>query len=102
MNILQGIGRYFGNYLILLDITMHTIVGGDPEETISSHIGRLKVENGGTIPKGRIVARALDPICNLFQKDHFIQALEPDQGKDGLWDRKELTEAEVKQAQKTL
>ena len=43
--------KYFLNILISLDQMGNTLLGGDPDETISSRLGKLKQKHGGQIPR---------------------------------------------------
>jgi hypothetical protein len=77
-------GRYVFNNLIALDQACNTISGGDPDETISSRIGKIKENFGGKIPWHRPVARVLDAGLERIQPGHCQNAIEPDEGKDAL------------------
>lgn len=68
------IRKYLINNLIGTDQACNALYGGDPDETISSRIG--KDENSNIVAKW--VAKFLD----LFQKNHVIISEEPDRGKD--------------------
>lgn len=60
--------QYFFNYLYLLDLTINTIIGGDPRQTLSARMGR-------NIAEGR--CHACRPICaalSWIQKDHCSKA----------------------------
>lgn len=68
--------KYLYNILIGIDQLANAILGGDPDETISSRMGKH-------------LARKDCPICNLLcsllnkiQPDHCIKAIEPDEGKN--------------------
>lgn len=68
--------RYLWNILISLDQLANTILGGDPDETISSRMGKN-------------VAKRNCPFCNfmckmlnIIDKDHCQKSIEPDEGKD--------------------
>lgn len=66
------------NILLGIDQLGNTIVGGDPDETISSRLGRLKIRCGGQIPWGRYpVARLLDICLDKIDKNHCVDAIEP-------------------------
>lgn len=68
--------RYLWNVLIGLDQFANTLLGGDPDETISSRMGKN-------------VAKRNCPFCNfmcellnLIDKNHCQKSIETDEGKD--------------------
>jgi hypothetical protein len=75
------------NVLISLDQLGNSLTLGDPDETISSRIGRIKVKWGGRVPWRRPVAKLTYTIFELIDPGHFEQAIEGDEGKNGLVDR---------------
>jgi len=80
-------GRWVLNVLISLDQLGNSILGGDPDETISSRLGRIKEKWGGAIPKTRPVAWVTDWVLDQIDEDHTLEAIEIDEGWDGLRDR---------------
>jgi len=78
-------GRYLLNVLIGIDQLGNAMLFGDPDETISSRLGKIAHRNGGEIlwtrPMCKIIAWGLDRI----DKDHCTDAIENDEGKDALW-----------------
>ena len=79
--------QYVWNVLISLDQLGNVLFFlGDPDETISSHIGRVKRANGGRVPRHRFVMRALDIGLEWLDPNHSIDSIEEDEGKDGLVD----------------
>ena len=83
------IGKYLLNILISIDQLGNTITGGDPDEIISSRLGKLKQRHGGTIPWRRPVARIIDWGLDKIDANHSIDAIEADEGKDALLDKEE-------------
>jgi hypothetical protein len=73
------------NVLISLDQLLNTVFGGDPDETISSRLGKLKVRHG-IIPWYRPLAKTLDYLLDAVDENHCIDAIERDEGKDALYD----------------
>lgn len=72
------IKRYFWNLLISIDQFFNTLLGGDPDETISSRIGKAK-RNGNKL------AIFFTKVANkFFGKGHFIDSIEEDEGSQGL------------------
>jgi hypothetical protein len=67
------IKRYIWNILISFDQLANTILGGDPDETISSRMGK-KARKGDKF--GILICRFLD----LFDKGHCQKSIEEDEG----------------------
>lgn len=67
--------RYLWNILIGIDQLANTLAGGDPDETISSRIGKRRDGNE------RFWARIVDRLF-FWQSDHTRKSIEPDEGKD--------------------
>lgn len=78
------IGKYFVNILISLDQFGNTLFGGDPDETISSRLGKIKIKHNGRIPWYRPFSKIIDWGLDKIDKDHSIDAIEEDEGEDGL------------------
>jgi len=69
------IKQYFWNLLISIDQLVNTIFGGDPDETISSRIGKHVHWKGD---KGW--RRSLSKFLSLFDRDHTKNSIEEDEG----------------------
>jgi len=69
------IGRYFYNLAYSLDQLGNTIAAGDPDETISSRLGKM-ARSGKLRPLPRLLVWALDRL----DRDHCIEAIETDEG----------------------
>lgn len=69
--------KYFLNLLIALDQLVNAVFAGDPDETISSRLGKRR--DG---PE-RFWARVVDHIF-FWQKNHTGKSVETDEGKDAL------------------
>lgn len=80
------IKKWAWNILISLDQLLNTMFGGDPDETISSRLGKLKVRYSGVIPWYRPLAKTLDYLLDAVDENHCIDAIEHDEGKDALYD----------------
>ena len=78
--------KYLLNFLISIDQLGNTICGGDPDETISSRLGKLKVRHGGTIPWWRPISKLVDWGLDQIDPGHSVDAIEPDEGKDAVVD----------------
>ena len=72
--------RYFLNLLISIDQLGNTILGGWPDETISSRLGKLKRKHGGTIPWYHPLAGLIDWGLDKIDPNHSIDAIEEDEG----------------------
>ena len=67
--------RYFWNVLISLDQLLNTILGGDPDETISSRMGK-SIERKDNCR----ICIFLCKVLNLIDKDHCKKSIEYDEG----------------------
>ena len=70
-----AIKRYFWNILISIDQLFNTLFNGDPDETISSRIGK-KVRDG---KKGW--RYSLCKVLHWVDKGHCEKSIEEDEGK---------------------
>lgn len=80
----MSVKKYFVNLLIGLDQLGNTIIGGDPDETISSRAGkvittRAREEHG----LWGWLCRAL----HLLDPGHCKDSIEHDEGRDQTWRR---------------
>ena len=66
--------KYVVNILISIDQFINTIFGGDPDETLSSRMGKHE--------ESCKICFYICMILNLFQKDHCRKSEEIDEGKD--------------------
>ena len=71
--------RYFKNILVGLDQLLNAILGGDPDETISSRSGKMARDTGHPL------AVALCLIFHIFDREHCKKSLEDDEGKDSIF-----------------
>lgn len=74
--------RYFWNILISFDQFVNTIFGGDPDETISSRLGKWHRAGKDSTGLRHVVYQIANAVVELFQKDHFKKSIEEDEGKD--------------------
>jgi hypothetical protein len=86
---MKKLGRYLMNVLISLDQLGNSILAGDPDETISSRLGRIKQKWGGRIPWTRPVSKLTDWLLDRLDRNHSLEAIEPGKGSSGLADRPE-------------
>lgn len=68
------IKRYIWNVLISLDQLLNTLFAGDPDETISSRMGKRA-------RKGDRLGICVCKVLNFFDKDHCEKSIETDEGK---------------------
>jgi hypothetical protein len=81
---LKGVGQYFCNVLISLDQLGNSVLWfGCPDETISSHLGRVKVANDGKIPWTCPADKLIEAGLNIIQKDHCVKSIEHDEIASG-------------------
>jgi len=81
------IGKWVLNILISIDQTVNSFLGGDPDETISSRLGKMKVKHGGKIPWYRPLSKVVDWGLDKIDPNHSIDAIEKDEGKDAIVDK---------------
>jgi hypothetical protein len=67
--------RYIWNILIGIDQFFNAVFGGDPDETISSRMGKHLAKHD--CPFCNMMCKFL----NLFQKDHCVKSIEKDEGE---------------------
>lgn len=77
-------GKWIFNILIGIDQLGNAITGGDPDETISSRLGKMKVRHGGKIPWYRPLSKVIDIGLDKIDPGHSIDAIEEDEGKDAI------------------
>lgn len=66
--------KYLWNIWVSADQFMNTVLGGDPDETISSRMGKKVAQSKCVLCK--LVCRLLDRI----QINHCIKSIEQDEG----------------------
>jgi len=76
--------KYLINILIGIDQLGNALLAGDPDETISSRIGKMKLRYGGTIPWRRPLTKVIDYALDKIDPNHSIDAIEEDEGKDSI------------------
>jgi hypothetical protein len=74
-------GTYLWNVLIAIDQLFNALTGGDPDETVSSRMGRWSQLGGWRA----IVAKPICWLTSLFDKDHCPEAIEADEGQKDLF-----------------
>ena len=74
------IGKWILNVLIGIDQLGNAVLMGDPDETISSRIGKIKRKHGGKIPNTKPITKIIDRFLDVVDKNHSIEAIEEDEG----------------------
>ena len=78
--------RWAINILLGIDQLGNCILGGDPDETISSRLGKLKRKHGGRIPWSRPVSKVIDFLLEKIDPNHCTDAIEHDEGSEAVLD----------------
>ena len=78
--------KYWINLALAFDQLWNAMWGGDRDETTSSRIGRVKLANGGKVPRHRILMRYLDKVLEAIDPGHSVDAIEKGEGSDGIRD----------------
>ena len=73
--------RYLGRVFLSLDQLANTLLGGDPDESISSRLGKFKLRRGGKLSPVNLPLWALDAILEAMDPGHCVDAIESDEGK---------------------
>lgn len=69
--------QYFWNVLIGIDQFANTIIGGDPDETISSRAGKAATRCQA--------CRYLCRVLHWFDKNHCVESIENNEGDHEVW-----------------
>jgi len=71
---MKSVSRYLWNVLIWLDQGLNVLFGGDPDETVSSRMGKA-------VREGRCVLCKFGcRVLNIFDKNHCEKSIESDEG----------------------
>ena len=77
--------KYVWNILIAIDQLFNAALGGDPDETISSRLGKWATTGYYKARDSRLVVWAIaNWVVNKFESNHFEKSIEPDEGKDSV------------------
>lgn len=66
--------QYIWNLLISVDQLINTILGGDPDETMSSRMGKHLAKHDCPF------CNLMCGLLNLINKDHCVKSIERDEG----------------------
>ena len=78
------VAAWFVNVLTSIDQLVNTIFGGDPDETISSRLGKLEKKYDGKIPRRRPLSAFLVWALNKIDPGHCEKGIEDDEGRHQL------------------
>ena len=77
--------KYLINVLIGIDQLINAVCMGDPDETISSRVGKIRRANGGRLSFMRHpLPYIIDWLTEAVDTGHTIDAIEDDEGKDNV------------------
>jgi hypothetical protein len=88
------VAQYFFNIAIGFDQLLSAFKGNDPDETVSSVLGKLERHYGNDFEKKRWFAAKLAEILNRIQPNHCKDAIEDDEGKNAVADHEIATEGQ--------
>ena len=71
--------KWIRNQFIAFDQALNALLGGDPDETISSRAGKAMDRE-----KPPLWAKVVDWVTHPFEPEHVHKSEEPDEGKDAL------------------
>ena len=71
--------NYIIGVLIGIDQLANAILAGNPDETISSRIGKTKRRHGGVIPWRYPLRKIVDWFLEKLDPNHSIDAIEDDE-----------------------
>jgi len=69
------VGEYIWNVLISIDQFINTLLGGYPDETISSRMGKRVVKGDSRLCKFICI------LLNKLDKNHCVNSIEKDEGE---------------------
>ena len=75
---IEKVKKYLMNWLILLDLAGNTLLGGDPQETISSRLGKAAKD-------GSKLAYYACRCLAWFDKQHCLGSIDKDEGDRAIW-----------------
>ena len=81
---MHPVGRYFLNQALAIDQLINVMGGGDPDETVSSRVGKIERKHKGRIPWYRPLPRFLCWALDKIDKDHCREAIEEDEGDNAV------------------
>ena len=83
----RRITQYLFNLLITLDQSVNTMAGGDPDETISSRLGKIERRYWGRIPWYLPITRSIVWLLNKLDPAHCQASIEEDEGENSTFNK---------------
>ena len=79
----SGVRRWTWGVMIALDQLGNALAAGNPDETISSRLGKLQLRHGGVLPRWAWLglARPLNAVLDWLDPGHSIGAIEWDEAR---------------------
>ncbi len=77
--VLRVVGKYIFNILVAIDQLGNALLAGDPDETISSRVGKRVVAGTATLPEIYLAG-----VLDWLDPNHVVDAIERDEGKNSL------------------
>lgn len=74
--------KYIFNLLIAFDQGINTLFGGDPDETVSSRMGKWAKDGRNNHGIRKPLYKIANFVVELFEKDHFQKSVETDEGRN--------------------
>ena len=79
--LLRKTGKWIFNLLVSLDQLGNSLLGGDPDETVSSRSAKAQV-------RGALWGRAMCRTLDVFDKGHCARSIEADEGRNASFKNK--------------
>lgn len=79
----EPLSQWMWNILISADQFLNTLFFGDPDETISSRMGKWMTEEVSVFKK--TFADGLCWFLDLFDADHCVKSIDPTEGSDEIF-----------------
>lgn len=77
--------KYLHNLLISVDQLGNVLAGGDPDETISSRLGKIKRTHKGKIPWSHPLARVIDWGLDKINPGHSLDSIDDTEGENAVF-----------------
>lgn len=82
---MRGLYQYVYNLAVALDQLVNTLTGGDPDETISSRVGKSQANGRILGHVFAVIINALFYVLDGFRWDHCKRSIDPAEGANALW-----------------
>jgi len=81
--------KYILNNAMAVDCLCNALAGGDAQEFVSSRLCKLQKKYNGNLPMWRVLSKFLIWGLDKIDKDHCLEAVQPEEGADALLDRED-------------